>query len=243
MKKSVFRVRYRPLTLLFVLAFAALLGTLALEVALPRHGPGLRTLSAVLFTGALLPLALIAWRITRFHNRVQRVLRRLVTGDYETGLRVTRFRGDEFSATEHLLNRLTEQLREYDALRTTRIRQLRMTLDLVLEHAEEPMGLFDVEKGTLTVNAAMSGAEDAARHSVPLKALRDIEPNASFVAMLARAAEDEKSPQAGRVTLHFPKQESPVELDVRVVPFKDKDDRVPLVVVFGKSGRATSVRE
>jgi len=235
MKKLPEHLRHRTLTVLFLAALVSLVVTVALEEWMPAHGPVMRTVSLLLFVEGILLLWFIAWRLARFRGRFFTLLRRLVAGDYDVGLPVPARWRDEVSILESLIGKLAEQLRTYDELRTRRIRQLRMTLDLIVEHTEEPMMLFDVEKGTLEFNAAMVGILDAAKQTVPLSALRNLEPNKPFVEMLLRTVEDEKSPWEGRVAIQLPAQDGCRETHVRIIPFKDKNESVPLAVVFGKS--------
>lgn len=228
------KIKYRTLTLIFVLSCLALLLAELLEAGVFFSGAGVRMVSILLLTGALLGLLFFGWRLGHFRVRVYGLLRRLVAGDYEAGLRESGWWRDEITELEELFNKLTEQLRQYDELRAKRTRQLRRTLDLILEHTEEPMVLFDVDKGNLSFNAAMSGVLETSRQTVPLSTLKNIEANKAFVDLLIRAVEEEKSAQEGRVGIQFPGRDALTETEVRVVPFKDKDETVPLAVVFGK---------
>jgi nitrogen fixation/metabolism regulation signal transduction histidine kinase len=234
MRLRIAKLRDRLLTLVFVLAWLAIFAALFVEGGVLYFGPGAQIFSISLLAGALLAFLVVGWRWIRFRKQAHGLLRHLVTGDYEAGVRVSKHWRDEITELEELFNKLTEQLRQYDELRTKRIRQLRMTLDLILEHTQEPMGLFEVDKAVLTFNAAMSGVLDTSRQTVPLSTLENLEPNKSFVELLIRAIQEEKSAQEGRVHIQFPGRDSLTETEVRIVPFKDKDETVPLAVIFAK---------
>lgn len=234
MKNRFDTLKARILRLVFVLAWLAILAAVLLGLWMFDSSIGERAVFIVLLAGALLVYLFLGWRLYGFRYRVHALLRRLVAGDYEAGLRESGWWRDDIAELEELFNKLTEQLRQYDELRTRRIRQLRMTLDLILEHTEEPMVLFDVDKGDLMFNAAMSGVLDTARQTVPLSTLKNIEANTSFVELLTRAIEEEKSAQEDRVSIQFPGRDTLTETDVRVIPFKDKDESIPLAVIFGK---------
>lgn len=233
MKLRIAKLRYRMLTLGWLLAVAIVFAALLLNVLTVRFGPAVQWLQVSMMAGAALLLLVILWRIARFRGRAYTFLRHLVAGDYETGLPESQRWQDEITELEAMFNKLVARLREYDELRTRRIRQLRMTLNLVLDHTEQPMALYDVEKGTFDFNAVMSGMLDAPKQTVALRTLENIEQNKPFLEMLIRAIEEEKSEQEGRVTIQFPGHETPREASVRIVPFKDKDERVPLAVILG----------
>ena len=234
MKHPIAYLKEHKLTAAYLLALAALLIALALELWMNGSGQGIEVAFLLLVIAALGGLAAIGWRVSRFRARAFALLRRLVAGNYESGLAAPAHWHDEVSGIEDLFNKLVEQLRQYDELRTRRIRQLRMTIDLILEHSGEPMALFDAEKDTLEFNRAMGGCLDTPRKTIPLSTLRNIEPNNSFAEMLTRAVEDQKEPQEGEIELQFPGQEASAHIAVRVLPFKNKDGSVPVAVIFGK---------
>ncbi|HEO71617.1 MAG TPA: hypothetical protein ENN80_10165 [Candidatus Hydrogenedentes bacterium] len=225
------------LSVLYAVVMGALLAALLIEELVPVHGFILRTACGAVLLLALLVLVLIAWRLVRFRSRAYALLRRLVAGDYEAGISTPRFWKDEVSELERLLNRLVEQLRQYDELRTGRIRQLRMTLDLVLDHSREPMVLLDVEKGTLDFSAAMAEILDGSRQSVKLDVLRNLDSNGPFLELLRCTIDEERCPQEEAVAIQLPGQKSPKNVHVRAVPHKDKDGAVSMVAVFVKAER------
>jgi HAMP domain-containing protein len=136
--------RVRWLRLLYALAAAILLTALLFDVLAPVHGPPLRAALGSLMVLALLVLIFVAVRLVRFQIRAYNLLRRVLSGDYEAGIETSGFLNDEIAELEHLLNRFVQQVRQYDDLRSGRIRQLRMTLDSVLQHSREAIGLLDV---------------------------------------------------------------------------------------------------
>jgi len=216
-------VRGRMLTLLFVLAMCVL----AAALVFPEW-------SGTLIVSSMVLILFIAWRVLHFRARLVHLLRQMVTGDFEVGLPGAAGRGDEVSAVGGLVNRLAELMRNYDELRTRRIRQLRMILQLVVEHAEEPMMLYDAAKETLECNSAAQGLpERGPLQTVSLAELRGIEPSKAFADMLLWVVKQEKSPWQGNVELQFPGQDKARRLGVHIVPFKDRDETVPVAVVFG----------
>ncbi|MGD9873571.1 MAG: hypothetical protein AB7T27_04800 [Kiritimatiellia bacterium] len=222
-------VRGRTLTLLFVLAFCALAAAVPLHVRNPGN-----PWSYALFALHPLLMLFIAWRVLLFRARLVHLLRHMVTGDFDVGLPGAAGRGDEVSAVGGLVNRLADLVRTYDELRTRRIRQLRMTLQLAVEHAAEPMMFYDVTKDALECNAAIQGVPGSRPRSVPLSELQRDENGKALADILAWVVKQEKSPWVGNMTIQFPGQEVAHQMNLRIVPFKDKDGSVPMAVVFGK---------
>ncbi|MDT8391476.1 MAG: PAS domain-containing protein [Lentisphaeria bacterium] len=226
--------RTRWLTLLYGFALGALLAALAV-LCFDHSGPlALRSGVGMLLVPAFLALLFVGLRLLRFRTRTHTLLRRLLAGDYQSGIRPTRHLQDDISELEALQNRLVQQLREYDDLRTGRIRQLRMTLGLLAEHTIEPLILFDAQKGVLDFNPAMSAILGVARQSVPLETLRNLETNTPFDTLLTRATLEEKSNQTGQVTIQLPGQATPKTLDLRIIVYKDKMDNIAFALLFVK---------
>jgi nitrogen-specific signal transduction histidine kinase len=109
-----------------------------------------------------------------------------------------------------------------------------MTLELVVEHTAESVILFDVEKGTLDFNPAMAETLGTARQAVPLDTLRNLEANTAFIALLTRVTAEEKSPKEALIDLQLPGQDSPKKVGARVLPYKDRNEGVTFVIVFGR---------
>ncbi len=232
MKKN---MKIKPLTLLAGGVMGVLLIGIAVEFLLPNRP----VFFSVMFEGLLLAgglfMVFLLLRVLRFYNRVYTLLRRLLSGDYEVGLPISPHWKDEFTALEDLLNQVTDTLRQYDTLRINRIRQLRMTLDLVLQYSDEPMGLFDVEKGVVNFNPAMMNLLNTDRNTVKLETLKNLEANQAFVDLLMKAIDTEKSSQQGNVSLQLPGQEVTVSTNVYTVPYKGKDEAVSLAIVYGNA--------
>ncbi len=232
MKKN---MKLKPLILLAGGVMGVLLVGIAVEFLLPNRP----LLFSVIFEGLLLAgmlfMLFLMFRVLRFYNRVYTLLRRLLSGDYEVGLPTPMHWKDEFTALEDLLNQVTDTLRQYDVLRINRIRQLRMTLDLVLQYADEPMGLFEVEKGAVNFNPAMMSLLNTDRNTVKLETLRNLKANQAFVDLLVKTIETEKSSQQGTVSLQLPGQEIAVSTNIYTVPYKGKDETVSLAIVYGNA--------
>lgn len=226
MKRFHILVRGHTLTLLFGLALCLLVAA-AVMLRQPGAFEGLLAAAVAL-------LLFVAWRVLRFRARLLRLLRQMVAGDFDVGLPGPEGQGDEVSAVGGLVNRLAELVRNYDDMRTRRIRQLRMMLQMVLDNSGEPMMLYDATKETLECNAPVQGIGGTGSCSVSLAELQRSENGKALADILAWVVKQEKSPWGGNMTIQLPGQEETRQMYMRILPFKDKDGSVPMAVVFGK---------
>ena len=234
MNKILTNIRRHNILSLFIFSLVMIIVAFALDVALTDHASDMYITSAalVLLVIGVTLLSFAAWEVIRFHRLLRNILRRIIAGDYEVGLTTSSFYQTDLTILKELVNKMVEQLRVYDDLRKRRIRQLRMTLNLVQENAVEPMILFDAEKGALECNDASKSLLHTARQTAQVSVLEKNTSNSPFIELLNDTAQKEKSTMEGTVAIQFPDVEEPVEIHVRIVPYKDKDDTVPFAIIY-----------
>ena len=182
-------------------------------------------------------LALSLWlygtlRSVSFVRRLRRLARRLLAGEYEAGMRTKNRYTDELGQIEKLLDDLTEQLRIYDSLRAERVRVNHLALHALLEAVGEPAALFDPSRGILETNSAFQSMFNAEIQGLSLAALENIEDNRELAAMFHAVLEKQKTPINGRVLMRLPAQRTKRELHVRMIPIKDRETEVRLVLLL-----------
>jgi PAS domain-containing protein len=225
----------RPSWLSFLLLLAGACWTAAFLLLLPPAGhPAVRA-ALPLFVAALALTLAVLVRLARFRRRLFRLVRRLLAGDYETGIGAGRARpADEVTTLERLLDRLTDQLREYDVLRAARIRAVQRALDLLLRHMAQPAMLFDVRREIMECNPRWREMFDIAQQSVSLSSLEHLPANAPFLKLLRQAVVEEKGRQQASVCVQMLPHESPCEIDLRIVPVKSGDGDIPFALVLSQ---------
>lgn len=234
MNKILNIIRRHNILSLFIFSLVMIVAAFMLDVGLTDEASDLHITSValVLLLSGIAALSFAAWEVIRFHRALRNLLRRIISGDYEVGLTMPAFYQTDLTILKELVNKMVEQLRVYDELRKRRIRQLRMTLSLVQENAAEPIILFDAEKGALECNGASKNLLHTARQTAQISVLEKNTSNSPFIELLNGATQKEKSTMEGTVSIQFSDVEEPVEIHVRIVPYKDKDDTVPFAIIY-----------
>ena len=206
------------LTLMLLLASACWLS--ALLPLLPLADFSVVATSLILSVLSLALIVTVLVRIARFRAQLLRLLRRLLAGDYESGISVSARPVDEVTVLERLLDRLTGQLREYDGLRTERVRDIQRALDVLLENVTQPAMLLDTRRELLQCNPPWRDAFGIAQQSISFAAVERIPTNASFIELVRGVVDDDKSPKRATVRLQIPPQESHRDVTLQIVPVK-----------------------
>ncbi|MBU1694731.1 MAG: hypothetical protein KKC51_12305 [Verrucomicrobia bacterium] len=185
----------------------------------------------------LLALGFFSWlylmlRLTAARRRLTGFLRRLLAGDYETGMRQRARFPDEVTGLADLANQLAERLQAYDALRAERVAFSYRALDLLHQQVAEPILLADIEKEVFRLNPAAKQFLDMEKDTVAFDALRAQSANQAFMDLFHEAAEKEKSGKNGVVPMQIMPGRDPLEVQVRIWPLKNKKEQVGLAVVM-----------
>jgi PAS domain-containing protein len=231
-------VTARPLTLLLFAAAGA--AAAAVLLLLPHLGiPAIRA-ALVLLAAAAALLITVGMRMTGFLRRLARLARRLMDGDFESGMRVAKRPADEVTVIERRMDCLAQRLRGFDMLRTARVLDLQRALDLLLQHLDRPVMLFDVRREVLECNPGWRETFGIAQQSLPFGAVERIPENAPLIALLRRAMETGQSPEPSHVHFRLPPQESARAVTLRIVPVKEGDGAVDYVFVLARSAPPTT---
>ncbi|MFC1761658.1 hypothetical protein ACFL6U_06220 [Planctomycetota bacterium] len=183
-------------------------------------------LSSVLLVGALVGMGYVVGRWIHFKTRLVRLLRLLLEGKYESGIKRTQQGLDEVGALERMLDKLTEQLRTYDYLRAERVRQCQRLLTVLLENMLLPVMLFDVSTEMFQCNPAWRARMGVDKETISFKALKSVDTNGAFMELLTQTLHHLKTPQEGQVPLQFPAQDDKPILPLRILPLKDNEETV-----------------
>lgn len=183
---------------------------------------------------AFLCILYIVRRIIVFNTSLTRLFRTLISGDYEAGLKSSRFFKDEIETLTQQINKFLEQLRTYDRLRAERIAFNSRALDLIYENINEGAAIADMEKETFRFNPAARALFGVKQETFSFDSLRAQEKNHQIVRMFIKATETERVPQEGRAVLQLPIQNVNAleELFIKIIPLKDKEEKVRLALIF-----------
>jgi len=200
----------------------------------------LQALLAVLFLVSWVYLSLRLWF---FRKRLVNFFRRILAGEYVTGVRPIAWLDDEIADLTARANRAMDQLRTYDELRADRTGLSYRALDLVFVNAKICLILVHAAKKQIRLNPALQSAFGVAQEAYSFQAIEKQPENSRFFRSLLRTLYREKVAREGRATLQLPQRESALEISYRMVPLKDKSEKVQTVVIFVEPQSAVSTAE
>lgn len=209
-------------------------GGILLLVGARPIGP-LEAAGIVLLLVSLILTSCLTLRILGFRRKLLRLLRLLLAGKFESGIRIGKTPRDEVVQLEELMNKLVEHLRTYDALRAARVRVNQMTFDTVLDAQDMATLVYEASKESIRCNAKMRHLLDCSQHTFTLKAIEGIPANRPFIDMLHQAGAEARAPKEAILHIQLPAHQSPHELTAKIIPVRDRDGTTPVVVILAPS--------
>lgn len=185
-------------------------------------------------------LFVVSWiysflRLALFLNRIKKFFRRILAGDYETGIRDSTWLRDEVSDVTQLINKTSDQLRVYDELRSERTGASYRLMDTIFKNVNESIAIVSIEKQQIRLNPCLKKLYDVTQDSFSFEAMEKPEENRRFiVANLYRALRTSVG-REGHAPLRLPIRELVLDFDFRMVPFKNRQEKVTMVLVFMKA--------
>lgn len=190
----------------------------------------------------LLGISFFCWiyltmRMAGFRRRLFNFLSRLLKGDYETGIHMSTAFRDEFYPIEDTANRLVERLRIYDRLRADRVSIHARALDLILRQVQEPLITADVEKEVFVFNPAAQKALGIERKSFSFESVLKPAANQGFGSLFKQVVSGRKVNTAGTCLFQLPGMNTPMRIELELLPLRDRDETVRFAVLFLTSSR------
>ncbi|MBI9020466.1 MAG: hypothetical protein JEZ10_04335 [Verrucomicrobia bacterium] len=185
---------------------------------------------------ALLALSLLCWghltlRAFGFRKRMFLFLRRLLAGDYETGIKTRKRFTDEISHLEALGNQVAERLRVYDRLRADRVSIHARVLDLLLIQSKDGLITANVEKEIFLLNPVAQKMLGVNRKSFSFESVLKPKVNESFNKLFQHAVTGRKINTEGTCLLQLPGMGAPIQLAFLIMPLRDRDENVRFAVL------------
>ena len=219
------------LSLLICLIVAGVVG--------PAGYSGAQGLSVGLASVLLLGMAIWVYltvRVLGFNRKLSNLLKRLLAGDYETGIE-TKI-PDELSRLVRQFNELGQRLRTYDKLRADKVSLNYRALDLIYRTVPEGVIIADLEKRTFKLNPVVQSLFNVKQESFSFDAIENQERNREFMALFKEASEQKKAAREGRVVLQLPMRDSSRKASVKIIPLKDAEEAVKLAIIFVRPHKA-----
>lgn len=174
----------------------------------------------------------LAHRVLTFQRDLIRFVRLMLSGNYESGIPVRLKGHDEVDHLERLLNKMGDQIREYDELRAARVACSYRTLGLLFRTVSDPVLLADMAKRKLAFNPAAQRLFDMEEDNFAFESLEALEENAAFFEMFWEAVERQRIPQEGHVRIQLPSRNTQRQVSVKIFPLKDSEDEVGSALLF-----------
>ncbi len=230
-KKEVFRRFRLPIRIIWfipgILGFGGFLLALSIEKSLPMFI--LILIIFLCYTGSWIYLTL---RTFRFKRRMTNYLRRLLSGDYSTGIHDVEWISDEITVISNLATKVAEHLEAYDHLRADRTAISSRSLEILFRRASRKIIMADFDKSHFKFTKPLQHAFGVDQDTFSFGVLEKQKNNTSFFRKFYYAAFKEMQEKEFSATLELPIRQSSLELKFKFVPIKDKAEKVRIAFLY-----------
>lgn len=188
-------------------------------------------LISLLIVGIIIWLV-IAIRTFIFKKRFVVCIEHLIAGDYASGIKMRSKFEDEITKLAKLINKLVDQLRVYDSLRSQSVSLNYRSLETIFTTVKESIIIADIEKSILKFNLAAQSIFDVEVQTMSFDALELQPENKQFFELLKDTVKRTKFYKKREVIIKLPIRNSTRKLIVRAIPLKDDDENVKLIIIF-----------
>jgi PAS domain-containing protein len=184
-------------------------------------------------------LGLILWlyltiRLVTFRRRLTNFAKRLLDGNYETGITTTRQLHDEVRLLADLMNKVVDRLRLYDMIRAERVALSTRARDIMFENMKEAVVLADVDKRLFQFSPAARALFGVEQETMTFDSIEKQEENRQFTRFFKDAVERDKVSMETRLAITLPIRGISKEVAAKIVPVKDREEKVKLALIFLK---------
>lgn len=176
--------------------------------------------------------AYLALRLARFSGKFRKFSRRIIDGNYDTGIQPTRLLRDEAWALESRINKIAERLRMFDALRAERVAISTRARELIHERSCESIVYADVDAAVFRFNKEARTFFGVDQETISFDAIEKRPENAVFSAFFRNAVERDRVPHGERLAIALPSIGAAREAFAEIVPIKDREEKVRVALIF-----------
>jgi|GEM_PF-2014528 len=174
----------------------------------------------------------ILLRLFRFNRRLKNYLRRLLSGDYSTGIMDIKRISDEITLQTDLATRVAQTLESYDQLRADRTGMSIRALDTLFRRASRKIIMADMDKAIFKFTKPLQEAFGVDQDSFNFSAIEKRGKNTLFFHQFMIAALKDTQIKEFSATLELPIRESALDLNFTFVPIKDKSEKVRIAFLY-----------
>ena len=224
-------MRTHLLKLVWVLLLVTFISGFFIHLGPLRHTNMRFAAFQVLLVTGIASFAFLSYRMIGFQRQLRRVVRQLLEGNYDVGIRRFSVLNDETTILENELNKLADQLREYDRIRAERVRTSFQAFDELFRLSPQGLLIVDVEKSSFRMNPAMQKRFGIEQETFSFEALDNIPANQPFWKLLRRVIHEEKVPVDTQISLQIPVRNTKLMLPLQLRPLKNNNGNVIMVIM------------
>jgi PAS domain-containing protein len=173
-------------------------------------------------------------RIFSFRRTLDRFLRHLLEGNYDAGIKMSRLFRDEVRAAAGLANAVADRLRLYDSLRAEKVALNTRAREILYSNMREAVMMADVEKRIFQLNPAARALFEIEQETMTFDSIKERQENAQFTRLFNETVELDRVLKEARITITLPIRGISKEIAVKIIPVKDREEKVKLAVIFLK---------
>lgn len=189
----------------------------------------------LIFLFVLLYIALfiyITLRIFRFKRRLTNYFRRLISGNYSTGIHEVSWIHDEITLLTDMATKVAEHLDTYDRIRADRTALSLNALDILFKRASRKIIMADMDKSVFKFTKSLQESFGVNQESFSFNVIEKQKRNEHFFRQFMIAALKERQNTDFSATFELPIRESALDLDFKFVPIKDKTEKVRIAFLY-----------
>ncbi len=195
------------------------------------------SLSVMTTMVVFLLLYLLVWiylslRVLRFKRRLINYLRRLLSGDYSTGIHHVSWIQDEITIITNLATKVAQHLETYDNLRADRTALSLRALEVLFRRASRKIIMADFDKSTFKFTKSLQQAFGVEQDTFSFKVIEKQSNNERFFRQFLLAAMKEAQVKEFSATLELPIRQSSLDLKFKFVPIKDRSEKVRIAFLY-----------
>ncbi|MDK2976902.1 MAG: hypothetical protein PWP06_1377 [Candidatus Marinimicrobia bacterium] len=195
------------------------------------------TLPMLIFAFVITLLYIALWvyltlRIFHFNKRLINYFRRLLSGDFSTGIHDVSWINDEISFITHLATRVAEHLKTYDVLRADRTALSLRALEVLFRRASRKIIMADFDKSIFKFTKSLQHAFGVEQDTFSFNVIEKQPNNERFFRQFLLAAIKDAQVKEFAATLELPIRKSSLELKFKFVPIKDRSEKVRIAFLY-----------
>ena len=174
----------------------------------------------------------LTYRIFPFKKRLINYFRRLLVGDFSTGIHDVPWVNDELTLLTHLATKVAEHLEAYDRLRADRTALSVRALVVLFRRASRKIIMADFDKAVFKFTKSLQRAFGVEQDTFSFNVIEKQKNNERFFRQFLLAAVKDAQAKEFTALLELPIRQSSLELKFKFVPIKDRSEKVRIAFLY-----------